>query len=114
MLRSVVRLTILVLAVFGAPIATHLLIHDLVDHSHPAHAAELEAGEHAGHEHPVTVAARPHVAASLITVPPMSALLPASPRIREGADGIRNIMAAGALRLDDDVGAQALLSTFRI
>lgn len=116
MRRSIVRLTILVLALLGAPLATHVLIHDLGDHPEPHHSPVMDIdGAHGGHEHPVTASSSPQIARAAVTVP---VLLPAS--MTESAEPAptlardRNVIAFGALRLDDDVGAQALLSTFRI
>lgn len=116
MRRSIVRLTILVLALLGAPVATHVLIHDLGDHPESQHSAVLDVDDaHGGHEHPLTASSSPQLARAAVTVPlllPQSMTESTEPAAVRAHD--RNVIAFGALRLDDDVGAQALLSTFRI
>lgn len=114
MQRSLVRPAILVLALLGAPLATHVVIHDLDDHSEPHHSAVMEIGAaHGGHEHPLIASSPPRIVRPASTVP---ILMPVSwtsaERPAHGHD--RNAIAFGALRIDDDVGAQVLLSTFRI
>ena len=116
MRRSIVRLTILVLALLGAPLTTHVLFHDLGDHRELHHSAVMDIeGAHGDHEHPVTPSSSPQIARAAVAVRLLlSASVTESPEPAPTLARDRNAIAFGALRLDDDVGAQALLSIFRI
>lgn len=105
----------MVLALLGAPMAMHVVMHDL-HHHHDTHAATFgpERG-HGDHEHPIVSspapdAPRPARAAVAVTVAP--AAMPAM--WMRMATGDRNVLSSGALRMDHDVGLQPLLSTFLI
>jgi hypothetical protein len=117
MRRSTVRLfAFFVLALLGAPVAMHVILHDLHDHhADHADAALMDRGDHGDHEHPVlgshapqvpnlTRAALPH----LVT----PATLPGTWTRITTAE--RNVVTFGALRTDTDVGLQPLLATFLI
>ncbi len=117
MRRSTVRtFALLVLALFGAPVAMHVVMHDLHDH-HDAHAdaAMIDTG-HGDHEHPIVgsslapqIPSLTRAALPIVTTP---AALPAT--WSQMATAERNVLSYGALRMDDDVGLQPLLSTFLI
>lgn len=116
MSRSTLRLfAFVVLALLGAPVAMHVVMHDLHDHHHEhADAYEADSG-HSDHEHPIVSSPAPQlpgvtrVALPVVTVP---AATPAAWTSVAGTD--RNVLSYGALRMDDDVGLQPLLSTFLI
>lgn len=108
-------LAFLVLALLGAPVAMHVVMHDLHDH-HDEHADAYEAESgHGDHEHPIVASSAPkfpdatRVALPVAIVP---AATPADWMIVAGTG--RNVLSFGALRMDDDVGLQPLLSTFLI
>jgi hypothetical protein len=116
MRRSTVRfIAFFVLALLGAPVAMHVVMHDLHDH-HDGHAeaAMIDTG-HGDHEHPIVGSSAPPMpsltrdALPIVTTP---AALPATWRRMATAE--RNVLSHGALRMDDDVGLQPLLSTFLI
>lgn len=114
--RSTIRIVaIAILALFGAPVAMHVVMHDL--HSHHglgAMAFERRSGHH-DHEHPIVSSAVPQMpsmagVAQTIPVPPAAASMTWASTARAE----RNVVAFGALRTDTDVGLQTLLSTFLI
>jgi hypothetical protein len=115
--RSTVRiLTFIVLVLLGAPVAMHVVVHDLDEH-HDAGAATamIEHGGHGDHEHPIVGSSAPQV--SILT----RAALPVATTAGVAratsiyvARANRNIVSHGSLRMDDDVGLQPLLSTFLI
>ena len=116
MSRSTLRLVaFVVLALLGAPVAMHVVMHDLHGH-HDEHsdAYEAESG-HGDHEHPIVSVPAPRfpdatrVTLSVAIVP---AATPAT-WTSVAASG-RNVLSSGALRMDDDVGLQPLLATFLI
>lgn len=105
----------IVLALLGAPVAMHVVLHDLHhdDERHHHHAAASPAA-HGEHDHPVLSAGAPRLPAfpraAAVTVTP-----PAAPAVQPRTfQARRNLIAHGAVRLDDDVGLQTLLSTFLI
>ena len=115
MSRSTLRFfAIVVLALLGAPVAMHVVVHDLRDHEEIDVASVPETG-HGDHEHPIVsasaapVASLPRVAMSVAVTP---ATVPATWTSITTAD--RNVLSFGATRMDDDVGLQPLLSTFLI
>lgn len=70
---------------------------------------------HADHEHPIVSSPAPQVTspnrvAMLVAVTPLT--LPATWTSITTAE--RNVLSHGALRMDDDVGLQPLLSTYLI
>jgi hypothetical protein len=90
-------------------------VHDLHDH-HDAHAdaAMIEIG-HGDHEHPIVGASTP-VAVRIVRAD-LSAVVATAPQSIVStavATAERNLLSLGALRIDDDVGLQPLLSTFLI
>jgi hypothetical protein len=115
MRRSTVRiLALAVLALLGAPVAMHVVMHDLHDH-HDADAAMIDHDGHGDHEHPIVGSSGPQIpsltraALPIMTTP---AVVPVTWLVTATAE--RNIVSHGALRMDDDVGLQPLLSTFLI
>lgn len=116
MRRSTVRLfALVVLALLGTPVAMHVVMHDLHDHHHAhADAAMIDTG-HGDHEHPIAGSSAPpmpsltRAALPIVTTP---AALPAT--WSRMATTERNVLSHGALRMDDDVGLQPLLSIFLI
>ena len=93
----------------------HVILHDLHDH-HDAHAdATMIDPGHGHHEHPIVGASPPAalhlVRAALPATAAMASQVITSPSI---ATAERNMLSLGALRIDDDVGLQPLLSTFLI
>jgi hypothetical protein len=117
MRRSTVRiLAFSVLALLGAPVAMHVVLHDLHDH-HDAHAdaAMIDDTNHGDHEHPIV--GSPSPAAVRLTRTPVPVLVAVAPQpvtLMLGASAERNALSLGALRTDDDVGLQPFLSTFLI
>ncbi len=109
MRRSTVRLFVfLVLALLGAPVAMHVLLHDLHDEHH-----EVAEVSHGDHEHPVVSSAAPQVPTPAQTALPLIVVSPSIAWTRMTATD-RNVISFGALRIDEDVGLQPLLSTFLI
>lgn len=106
----------LALLVLCAAVGSHVVLHDLHGESH--HAAGPASLPDHEHDHPVTpqVSARHLVALSLasMTIDELApaVLVPALPG--ETASSLRNVVSAGALRADEDVGLQPLLSTWLI
>lgn len=116
MRRSTVRfIAFFVLALLGAPVAMHVVMHDLHDH-HEVHAeaAMIDTG-HGDHEHPmVGLSAPPMPSLSREALPIVTASAAPAVMWSRMATAERNVLAHGALRMDDDVGLQPLLSTFLI
>ena len=116
MSRSTVRFfACVVLALLGAPVAMHVIMHDLHDHHHEAAAAEGAQAGAPDHEHPIVASPAPQVPClTRAALPP--AILPAAMPVTwtSIATAKRNVVSQGALRTDDDVGFQPLLSTFLI
>lgn len=115
--RSTIRFfAFVVLALLGAPVAMHVVLHDLHDHHHHEQAiARLAASGHGDHEHPIVSSPVPQ-AASLARIAVPAATAPAATFTAWTcvARAERNVLSPGALRIDDDVGLQPLLSTFLI
>jgi hypothetical protein len=113
MCRSTVRLVaVVILALLGAPVALHVVLHDLHGHEGEA-AATAGIGDHESHEHPVVSSDAPEavppvvrLAAVVITAVPATS--------RHAGRTERNVLAHGAVRTDDDVGLLPFLSTFLI
>lgn len=112
--KTLQLLAVAVLMILGAPLAMHVVLHDLHGHhDEDRHQVlALSGDEHDTHEHPV-------VASPSSQLPPLtqvelpieaapSATTPPSPQTE------RDSLSFRALRLDDDVGLQALFSTFLI
>lgn len=116
MRRSTVRFfAFVVLALLGAPLAMHVIMHDLHDHHDGQATACVAEACHTDHEHPIISSPAPQVP-SLTGAAMPSAILPAAvpgawTRITTAE---RNRVAHGSLRLDDDVGLQPVLSTYHI
>lgn len=114
--RSTVRLfAFLVLALLGAPVALHVVMHDLHSH-HEEHATayEHESG-HADHEHPIVSSPAPQLPDATRAALPVETVPVGTPATWASIASIdRNVLSLGALRIDDDVGLQPLLSTFLI
>ncbi|HVT43190.1 MAG TPA: hypothetical protein VMT00_02255 [Thermoanaerobaculia bacterium] len=114
MRRSTVRIVaVITLVLLGAPVTLHVVLHDLHGHDDKRMPAGVTQADHGGHEHPIVnssppVAETPSVSAVRIVV----AQCPATSIRTVRAE--RNVMAHGAIRIDDDVGLQPLLSTFLI
>lgn len=117
MSRSTVRLfAFVVLALLGAPVAMHVVMHDLHDHhgEHTDDAYEAESG-HSDHEHPIVSSAAPQLPDVTRVALPVALVPAATPTTWTSvATSDRNVLSFGALRMDDDVGLQPLLSTFLI
>jgi hypothetical protein len=102
-------LAVIVLALLGAPVAMHVVMHDLHGHHHDEQHADTAMSQHGDHEHPLVGAATPAAPRAARTVLIVHALVaPPQPRTE------RDLLSHGALRIDDDVGLQPLLSTFLI
>ena len=117
MRRSTVRiLAFFVLALLGAPVAMHVVMHDLHDHHHAdAAAAMIDGGGHADHEHPIVGSSAPQIPSLIRTALPIETTPAEVPGAWTGMKTAeRNVVSHGALRMDDDVGLQPLLSTFLI
>lgn len=107
-------LAFVVLALFGAPVAIHVVMHDLQGpHEEAPEASGAKAG-HSDHEHPIVFASAPGL--PTVTCAALPATIPATTPATWSrvAAGDRNVLSLGALRMDDDIGLQALLSTFLI
>ena len=116
MSRSTVRLfAFVVLALLGAPVAMHVVMHDLHGH-HDEHADAYEAESgHSDHEHPIVSSPAPQLPdVTRVALPVAIVPAPTPATWTSVASTDRNILSAGALRMDDDVGLQPLLSTFLI
>jgi hypothetical protein len=116
MSRSTVRIfAFVVLALLGAPVAMHVVMHDLHDHDDKhADAYEADSG-HSDHEHPIVSSSAPQLpGVTRVALP--AAIVPAATAATwiSIATTDRNVLSFGALRMDDDVGLQPLLSTFLI
>ena len=115
--RSTVRFfAFAVLALLGAPVAMHVVLHDLHEHHHhEAAMAGVGETEHGDHEHPIVASPAPRVPALTLVALPAAIVPAAMPATWAGiATAERNVLSFGALRTDDDVGLQPLLSTFLI
>jgi hypothetical protein len=114
--RSTARiLAVVVLALLGAPLAMHVVMHDLHSH-HDEHsdAYEAESG-HSDHEHPIVSSAAPQLPDATRAALPAEIVSTATAATWTSvASTDRNVLSFGALRMDDDVGLQPLLSTFLI
>jgi hypothetical protein len=119
MSRSTVRLlAFVILALLGAPVAMHVVIHDLHDHhddhGERADAYEAESG-HSDHEHPIVSSPAPRLPdVTRVALPVAIVPTGTSATWTTVASTGRNVLAFGALRMDDDVGLQPLLATFLI
>lgn len=107
----------IVLLLLGAPVAMHVVMHDLHDH-HDARATpvphETEDG-HGDHEHPLVSSPAPQVPHLTRIELPLAVTAADLPLTWIAiARTERNVVAFGALRTDTDVGVQSLLSTFLI
>lgn len=114
MARSGVRvIALLVLVLLGAPLATHVIVHDLHEHREAAEPASLDGGDHGDHEHPIVNAPAP---ARIVRSTIEAATVVIATRVTTTilVSEQRNVLSVGALRIDDDVGLHAFLSTFLI
>lgn len=104
----------IVLALLGAPVAMHVVVHDLHDHHDQPAAASL-AGTERDHEHPIVSSPAPQIPALTRIAMPL-AVAPALPTASWArlTTAIRNVVAFGALRMDDDIGLHSLHATFLI
>lgn len=95
----------------------HVVMHDLHEYHHDEHAAAfLGQPGHGDHEHPIVSSPVPQVpnpARVALPVVEVPAAVTAATSTSVATTN-RNIASFGALRLDDDVGLQPLLSTFLI
>jgi hypothetical protein len=119
MSRSTVRFfAFVVLALLGAPVAMHVVMHDLHDHhDERAIAYEYESGHsgHSDHEHPIVASPAPQLPDATRVALPVAIVPAVTPATWTSVASIdRNVLSFGALRMDDDVGLQPLLSTFLI
>jgi len=117
MRRSIHRLlAVVILALLGAPLAVHVVVHDLDQNHHeystPSHTSDAE---HSDHEHPIVSSATLQVPTLANTQGTREAILSATPAARSGGvSHERDFVALGALRIDDDIGLHSFLSTFLI
>lgn len=118
MRRSTLRLfAVVILVLVGAPLAMHVVVHDLrQDHHHDESTQSYAKDEdHSEHEHPIVSSATSRVLTPGSTLGPSVGMLTMSPAARSHAiSGKRDLVSLGALRLDDDIGLQSFLSTFLI
>jgi hypothetical protein len=116
MRRSTLRFfAFAVLAFLSAPVAMHVVMHDLHDHHDEIAIAIVPGADHGNHEHPVVSSYAPKIPAV-----PRVALPVAIPLVVTPATWIRvttadrNVVSFGAMRMDDDIGLHALHATFLI
>lgn len=116
MSRSTVRLlAFVVLALLGAPVTMHVIMHDLHDHHDEAAMAAVAEDGHGDHEHPIVSSSAPQFPDVTRVALPVAIAPAATPATwTSAAPTDRNVLSFGALRMDDDVGLQPLLSTFLI
>lgn len=114
--HSLRAVAFVVLALLGAPVAMHVLLHDLHHHDHEDAGRVAMAGErgHGDHEHPVVSTAPAATAGTRSVTAVITLPLPAPMTLIHRAGAHRNLISPGSLRMDDDVGLQKLLSTFLI
>ena len=116
MRRSAIRFfAVFILTLLGAPLAMHVVMHDLDrDHHEDDGSFHHAASEHTAHEHPVISSPAPTAPDS--DTPTMLVSLPVMgpQRSLRGHGSERSVMALGALHLFYDTGPQSLLSTFLI
>ncbi len=115
-MRSTLRLfASIVLALLGAPVAMHVVVHDLGDHHHEHASASVHQSDHGDHQHPIVSPIAPQVP-GVTRVAPAVAIVPARTTVTwaQIITTERNVMSFGASRMDDDVGLQRFLSTFLI
>src|SRR5215210_1758362 len=116
MSRSTLRfVAFIVLALLGAPVAMHVVMHDLHDHHEEVAETYGARAGHSNHEHPVVSSPAPRIPSLTRIALPVATVAAATPatwkRITTEA---RNVLSFGALRMDDDVGLHAIHSTFLI
>jgi hypothetical protein len=113
--RSTNRLfAFVVLALLGAPLAMHVVLHDLQEHHHGEAQAHVGENGHGDHEHPVVSSPAPQVPSLTRVVLPIAVQCAMTLATWSIPTADRNVVSFGALRMDDDVGLQAVLSTFLI
>lgn len=106
---------VIVLVLLGAPVAMHVVMHDLHEH-HDERAIPQETEDgHGDHEHPLVSSSAPQIPSAIRILLPLTSTPAALPLTWTSiARAGRNLVAFGALRTDTDVGVQSLLSTFLI
>jgi len=109
-------LAVVILALLGAPLAVHVVVHDLhQDHHEDSTPSHPSDAEHSDHEHPVVSSATLEVPTLANTRGTCEGILSATPAARSDCfSHERNLFALGALRIDDDIGLHSFLSTFLI
>lgn len=115
--RSTLRIVaVIVLALLGAPVGLHVVLHDLPGHSGAVvdHAAGFSGEDHGDHEHPIVASTTPVSPRSGRTALPALTADPRPVAVSLRGTTPRNVLSAGALRLDEDVGLYSLFSTFLI
>jgi hypothetical protein len=114
--RSTVRtFAFAILALLGAPVAMHSVVHDLHDDHERQGDLQFAGAGHGDHQHPVLSSVQPSAPAPTRTLlAAVARVLPRSTTWKVTATTERNVVSCGALRMDDDVGLQPLLSTFLI
>lgn len=116
MSRSTLRFfALIVLALLGAPVAMHVVMHDLHGHHEEVATTGIYEATHGDHEHPIVSSSAPQVS-RLTRVAVQADITPPATATNWTRITIsnRNVRSLGALRMDDDVGLQSLLSTFLI
>jgi hypothetical protein len=103
---------LLTLVLLGAPVAMHVVLHDLEHHEAVRALDSFDELQHGTHEHPIVSSEAPQLPrASAAPSALVTAFVTSLPRpVRRD----RNVRTHGALRSDRDVGLSLLLSTFRI
>ena len=118
MRRSTLRFfALVVLAILGAPMAMHVVFHDLHQDHHDDGGGQFytSGSAHGDHEHPIiSPGAPPAPARSTSTQASVEFRTATSVTLSSCVAGNRNIIAFGALRFDNDIGPQSVLSTFLI
>jgi hypothetical protein len=116
MSRSSLRfVAFIVLALLGAPVAMHVVMHDLHDHHDEVAEAYGAKTGHSDHEHPIVSSPAPQLPdVTRVTLPVATVPAATAATWTRIASTDRNVLSFGALRMDDDVGLQPLLSTFLI
>src|SRR5215210_4773127 len=103
-----------VLALLGAPVTMHVVMHDLHDHQEEV-AETYGARAHSDHEHPIVSSPAPQIPSLTRVALPIASVAAATPATwKRITTEVRNVLSFGSLRMDDDVGLHALHSTFLI
>src|SRR5215210_5777207 len=102
MSRSTVRLfAFVVLALLGAPVAMHVVMHDLHDHHEEVAETYGAKGDHSDHEHPIVSSSVPQIPSlTRIALPIATVAAATSTTWTRITTEVRNVLSFGALRMD--------------